>query len=393
MLHLAMPIIGCTGAPECPEGFYAGPEGACYEGTGGGDDTGTPDTGDADTDADADADTDADTDTDTDTDTGDTGVELLDSFSYGELSDVIAWDGPTHFLATNPAENSLDLIDVTTGDYISRVALGGSPSRVTGDPATGTAYVVHGAGSLNRMDIVDVIAGTNRQILLNSGGVNYAGTDVALGPSGVVYVLADGDSGASSESVLEIDAAGTITTVWLLGESSNVDPPMLWQDGLLYAEFWRFRFDSAPSLATERQYADGTWPSPSHVALSPDGVGILFSGDDERSAVEYDTNTAAILNQFDLADGDAAGANDLVYSYDGTRVIALVLVGTQLQIQVFDRVTSTELRNENIGADDGAASYETEILVVSSDDANVWTYVFDPIWNADEGIFMRVPIP
>ena len=371
---------------------------------GGGDDSGGDDSG-------GDADTDTDTDSDTDA--------VPTDFDYDELTDVIPYDSPTTVLATNATLQSLDVIDLASHMTTQRIALDDRPARVRWDPATNLAYVVYetvpGRDEMyvpcksdddcdNRLDIVDLTLKSVETITLTVGKTRYSGTDIALGRDGGVFVLADGaDEWWSEDSVLEIDAEGTIVAVWPLEEDSEVNAFPLWYDGTsIYAEQWRFTFGTdpktkAPLLVMANDYSPNDYSdwngTPIHTALASDGTGILFPGEyekDTHTVVERDPTNDVILHQYALHT-DVSGATDMAYTHDETHVVTVGLDYDEYRLQVFDRATGKVVDSNNLGGI-GTISAETEILVVGNDDAYAWVYVFDPFTDPKKGRFLVAPL-
>jgi hypothetical protein len=378
-------VLACTDDPY----DFSGGSG------GGGDDSG------------GDADSDADTDSDTD-------VIPID-FDYDELTDVIAYDSPMTVLATNVTYNSLDVIDLGTRTTTTRIQLGDEPRRVKWDPATGLAYVVYGLnqeqpgtcasdiGCDNRLDIVDLAKETIETVTLTVGKSRYVATDVALGRGGGVFVLGDADDWWSQEAVVEV-GADRFLTVWPLEEDSEVNGVPLWYDGTsIYAEHWRFTFGTDPKkktplLVEANNYSPDDYSdwngTPMHTALASDGTGILFPGEysgANHTVVELDPTKDGAWHEYDLHSDISYGATDMAYTHDQTRVVTVGLDYDDYRLQVFDRATEKELRSTSLGGV-GTISAQTEILVVGSDDAYAWVYVFEQGYNDDEGRFLVTPL-
>jgi len=350
---------------------------------------------------------DADTDTDSDSDTD----SVLTEFAYDELTDVIPYDSPTTVLATNATYPALDVIDMVSHMSIQRIALPDTPQRVRWDPATGLAYVVYAPSDEdsgvcesdkdcdNRLSIVDMAKETVETVTLTVGKARYVATDVTLGRNGGVFVLGDGDDWWSQESVVEVDAKRALT-VWPLEEQSEVNGVPLWYDGTsIYAEHWRFTFGTDPKkktplLVEANNYAPTDYDdwngTPVHTALASDGTGILFPGEydkDHHTVVELDPTNDVVLHTYALHTDISYGAIDIAYTHDGTYVVTVGLDYDEYRLQVFDRATGKEVDSNNVGGI-GTIAAQTEILVVGSDDAYAWVYVYDSYTDAKAGKFL-----
>jgi hypothetical protein len=344
-------------------------------------------------------------DADTDTDPSD--------FDYDELTDVVPYDTPTSALATNATQQSLDVIDLVAGATTLRIPLGDRPERVRWDPSSGRAYVVYGThsgsdessspctsddGCDNRLDVVDVDEQSVDTITLTVGATRYVATDVALGRDGGVFVLADGDDWWSEESVVEVDAGGAIAAVWSLAEEHEVNAVPLWYDGAsIYAEHWRFTFGADPKLQALEEannYSPDDYDdwngTPVHTALASDGSGILFPGE-AGTVVERHPTKDTVQHEYALQADISYGASDIAYTHGEAHVVTVGLDYDDYRLQLFDRASAEEVNGWSLGGL-GTISAETEILIVGSDDAFAWVYVFDSFTDPKRGKFLVAPL-
>jgi hypothetical protein len=327
-------------------------------------------------------------DPDSSVDTGGDQPRTLDELPYAfqvaRLADILPTPSDTDFVVANLDRNAIDVLDVYGQTLREGVVTGGSPQRIAWDASGSRVLVVHGPDSASRLDVVDMEAGTFESIDLTFDELSAAGLDVCAGEAGKAFVLAQA---GSNNLVLEVDLdAMEIDDSFQFGPSGDRQPPILYADDSLFVGGTRWAF-SGSELQVEAHF-DTDWSLPQHQRLAPDGEGILFPRGD--AVLEYDPDRDDyVLNEYGLTDSDAYGANEMSYTNDGNKVVALVLDYDVDYLQVFDRATSQELDLLHVGPSKGTISYETELLAISNDDTHAYVYIYDRFWNEEHGLVMR----
>ncbi|MCB9780745.1 MAG: hypothetical protein H6742_19410 [Alphaproteobacteria bacterium] len=352
-------------------------------------DTDTTDTDGTDTDGtdtdgtDTDTDTDG-TDTDTDTDGGDSGDPGDPWFRTPHWTDVLAI-GDQQALVTNVDDNAVQRVDLTTGEVLDELVIGGNPSRVAWNPGLDHAAVVHGEDSVTRVDLIDLTDWTRTSVDLELDGEFLPGVDVAYGDDGQVYVLATDPTFSTLLTVFAVDpSTATVSGAWASPDSTHY-ARLGAADGDLYIGCSRYAVpDSGDELTLVEEY-DCTFNQATRTPFSADGDGVLYTTGAE-SLIEFRRSNGARIQSFGVEDDAVFGCQDHGYMPDDERVVSMSLMFDDQLIQVFDRDTSAELFRDWMPFPSWveSVSYDHQFLIVPPDEERVYVYLYYAFYD-DEG--------